>query len=388
MQFLLKAATAAVVIGSAVAAPGAGKSGGRVIKASTTSKHGHVIDWVTPESMTQDGKAPATPPQPPKNMRKRDPSKPSFRELAAKDPANQGPAGTVPVLRFNNTATPIVKSRPTADTGKAKRDGDQGTHWYASSAQYVNNNGGIATVSLFAPYVESSSDFSLLQTAIVHNNAQAAAGTVTQTAEAGWIVYPDQVSQPHLFSYYTTTGYQSEGDNIGCWNTGCSGYVQTDSTIYPGIAYTPLSTDGGDQYELQIGYFLSDGNWWLWVDDGYVGYYPASLWSNGASNAGETLGAYANEINWYGEIYNSEVTTTTTDMGSGEFPSAGFGKAAYMHNIQYVDQSNTYQNYDGSAGSVVSDSSRYDYAPTWNSGTSWGSYFYVGGPGAGGQIGA
>ncbi|KAJ8120882.1 hypothetical protein ONZ43_g2525 [Nemania bipapillata] len=79
---------------------------------------------------------------------------------------------------------------------------------------------------------------------------------------------------------------------------------------------------------------------------------------------------------------------TTTDMGSGEFPNAGFGKSAYIHNIQYINSDNNYQDYNGQNQLVVSDTARYNLITSWSSGTSWGSYFYLGGPGAGGQINA
>ncbi|KAI1327108.1 hypothetical protein F5Y16DRAFT_372645 [Xylariaceae sp. FL0255] len=391
MKFFVKAAAAAALLSSVTAAPGmAVNKKGHVVKATTTTLEGQIIDWVVPESQVSDGKI-ATPPAPPaapaKSRRALSPSSPSVSEMIARDPSTQGPEGTVPILRTSSNYTDhIVKTLPNANKN-AKRQ-YAGTHWYASSAQYITNYGGKGTFSLFDAYTEEGSDFSLLQTAIIHGSAQAAAGTVTQTAEAGWINYPNQISPPHLFSYYTTDGYASEGDNIGGWNTEYAGWVQTDSTIYPGIAFSPLSTDGGSQYELEIGYYLTGGNWWLWCDGKYIGYYPASLYSNGASNAAETLGTYSNEINFYGEIYNSENAETTTDMGSGEFPSAGFGKSAYIHNIVYIDGSSVYQDYNGAAGQVVSDTSRYNYAPTWSSGTSWGSYFYIGGPGAGGQIGA
>ena len=74
-------------------------------------------------------------------------------------------------------------------------------------------------------------------------------------------------------------------------------------------------------------------------------------------------------------------------MGSGQFPEAGFGHAAYMHNIVYTDTNNNPQNYDGGAQIQESDRSRYRIIPSFNSGTSWGSFAYLGGPGAGGVIG-
>ncbi|RWA07279.1 hypothetical protein EKO27_g7836, partial [Xylaria grammica] len=148
-----------------------------------------------------------------------------------------------------------------------------------------------------------------------------------------------------------------------------------------------LSVDGGDQYELEIGYYLTEGNWWLWCLDRYIGYYPASLFSQGV-NAADTLADHSDIIDFYGEIYNSETALTTTDMGSGEWPATGYGKSAYIHNILYINTDGNYVDYNGQNQLVVSDTGRYNILPTWSSGTNWGSYFYLGGPGAGGAIGA
>ncbi|KAI0967017.1 hypothetical protein F4678DRAFT_447167 [Xylaria arbuscula] len=389
MQFILKAAALAAAFQSASATP-IRRTDGLQVVATTTSADGQVIDWVVPESQTGNNLAspPSTPP-----ANKRSVNNNVVRALLAKNAATQGPNGTVPIVRTSG-ATKATKRLPTkSDDGRlpkidAAADGSAGTHWYASSGQSVNNYGGKGTFSLFKAYTQNTADFSLLQTAVIRSSAaHANSGTVTQTVEAGWINYPDQIADPHLFSYFTTNGYSADGDNVGGWNRDSAGWVQTDSDLYPGISFSPLSTDGGDQYELEIGYTLSGGNWWLWALDRYIGYYPASLFSQGV-NAADTLADHSDVIDFYGEIYNSETAVTTTDMGSGEFPDAGYGKSAYIHNIVYVDGNGNYVDYNGQDQLVVSDTSRYNLNPSWSSGSSWGSYFYLGGPGAGGQIGA
>ena len=73
-------------------------------------------------------------------------------------------------------------------------------------------------------------------------------------------------------------------------------------------------------------------------------------------------------------------------MGSGSWPEAGFGQSAYIRNMVYTDTGNVDRVYDGSKSLTVSDSNRYRLSASWNSGGDWGSYFYLGGPGAGGVI--
>jgi len=242
--------------------------------------------------------------------------------------------------------------------------------------------------SMFKAFVQNPGDFSLLQTAVIHYDVPVAgsSSTTSQTVECGWINYPNQVSAPHLFTFYTTNGYSSDGDNIGGWNRDQAGWVQVDSTIFPGTEFTPLSTEGGTQYELEIEYLLYEGNWWLWVLDRWIGYYPATLFTKGGVDSSKTLQTQSSQINFYGEIFQTESDLTTTDMGSGEFPEGGFGHSAYVHNIAYTDTSGTSHNYDGSSQIIVSDSSRYRMNTNFNSGGTWGSYFYLGGPGAGGKV--
>ncbi|KIE03637.1 carboxyl-terminal proteinase, partial [Metarhizium majus ARSEF 297] len=354
---------------------------------TTTTPGGQTLDWV-PISSQGDIAQP-----PPPSLLKRAPSRQDAAVVAAIKPTDAGPAGTVPILRAHGPTRPMKRlPRPgdnaaTAAAAVSARS-HQGTHWYASTAQNASNHGGTATYSIFKAFVQRPSDFSLLQVAVIRNDA-AHAGTPpkSQTVEAGWINYPDQVAAPHLFSFYTTNNYESYGDDVCGWNRDVAGWVQYDGEIYPGVAFAPLATVGGDRYEADIGFYYYRGNWWLHTLGRFIGYYPGSLFSRGVDPA-DTLDHHSDQINFYGEIYNSEDEMTTTDMGSGEFPDKGFGYAAYLRRIAYYDTKDTFQNYNGSRGVVISDQSRYNLSAAWNSGSDWGSYFFIGGPGAGGVVGA
>ncbi|KAK2595422.1 hypothetical protein QQS21_006832 [Conoideocrella luteorostrata] len=350
-----------------------------VVKTSITSR-GQIIDWVP---INSQGVKVASPP--PLSLLGRSPPQAAAMVHAIK-PQDPGPAGTVPVLR-NSGPTKPMKRLPSRSNDSLSATAYNGQHWYASTAQSADNHGGTATYSLFKAFVERSSDFSLLQVAVIRNDA-AHAGTPpkSQTVESGWINYPDQVADPHLFTFYTTNNYEGYGDNVCGWNRDVAGWVQYDKDIYPGVPFAPLSTIGGETFEADIGYYYYQGNWWLSTLGKYVGYYPGSLFSQGVAPA-DTLNHHSDQINFYGEIFNSEDDLTKTDMGSGEFPEAGFGRAAYLRQIEYYDTNDNAVNFDGSQGVIVSDPNRYRIATTWNSGTDWGSYFYLGGPGAGGVIG-
>ena len=175
---------------------------------------------------------------------------------------------------------------------------------------------------MFHAFVNNSGDFSLLQSAVTF---QSSAGI--QTVEAGWINYPrksiipphwilfssvfvesgrlgavsrdfkvsllfslwsyllrckaplqfknyiptesmiEQVLQPHIFTFFTTDGYTGGGTKIGGYNQDVGGWVQTDSTYFPGSAFSSISTFGGTQYDMTMQYQLYQGNWWLYVID-------------------------------------------------------------------------------------------------------------------------
>lgn len=107
-----------------------------------------------------------------------------------------------------------------------------------------------------------------------------------------------------------------------------------------------------------------------------------SRWS--PDPAETTLADHSDEIRFYGEVYNSETTLTTTDMGSGEYAATGYGKAGYILNMTYTNLKNVSTPYNG----VFSEPDPgYTYEAHMLSGTNMGSYAFIGGPGAGGVVG-
>ncbi|KAK2593629.1 hypothetical protein QQS21_008677 [Conoideocrella luteorostrata] len=353
---------------------------------TTTLPNGQVIDWVRRSSQ---GDIAAAPPFAPFNN-----TVDALRHITIYDSAASGPTGTVPILRATKYGNAMPKKQLPGDNTLSRRanhpharDNYAGRHWYASTSQRIDNHGGSATFSRFKAYVQRSGDFSLLQTAVVRTNVPGAPGQKRQTVEAGWINFPQQISDPHLFTYFTTVSHTSDGDSIGGWNTNVQGWVQVDSQYHPGMVF-PLSVVDGDQKDLQIRYLLREGNWWLGINDKWAGYYPASMFSRNGATSATSLEGKGDLLYYYGEIYQSETTLTTTDMGSGHFAQEGYKKAAYIKQITYTDAQENEGDYDGSQGTSVDDENRYSLSAQWKSGQDgWGSYFFLGGPGAGGVIG-
>ncbi|TQS33238.1 hypothetical protein Golomagni_06424, partial [Golovinomyces magnicellulatus] len=307
------------------------------IAKTVTLANGQVIDWVYRDSQ---GQVATPPPFQPEGMNVSNVA--TIHSFAGHE---QGPAGTVPFLRNNGHDLPM-KMPPHKPKSRIAARQYRDRHWYASTAQTVNNHGTTGTFSMFKAYVQSNNDFSLIQTAVERNGVPGVGGSRLQTLEAGWINYPNQRRNPHLFTFFTTNGHQEYADNICSWNTDYKGWIQSDNTYYPGMEMTPLSVVNGEQHDLAISYQLFQGNWWFNVNGKWIGYYPANLFTRNGNTSGQTLESQSDQLNWYGEIYQSEDSMTTTDMGSGHYANEGRGKSAYIRNIAVVGTDGNSFNYD------------------------------------------
>lgn len=344
---------------------------------TTVLKNGQIIDWVQRDDQGTIAQPPDFPPG--------EATEVATQSLKVFKESNAGPDGTVPILRSTGNVS-AMKSNPNTKkqpVSRITKRGYEGSHWYVSTADVGDSIGTSGTLSMYKAYVESTNDFSLIQTAVLRTGVPKVGA---QSVEAGWINYPDQVRNPHLFTFFTTNGYNGYGDYICGWNTEYRGWVQYDNSYYPGMEMTPLAVVGGAQAEFTITVRLVSGNWWVGINGKWIGYYPASLFTRDGNAASATLESKATEVDWYGEVFQNQSQLTTTDMGSGHYASEGSGNAAYIRRMTVVDPSGTAYQYDGSGQVVVSDSKRYSLNANFASGTNWGSFLFLGGPGAGGVI--
>jgi hypothetical protein len=287
------------------------------------------------------------------------------------------PAGTIPIPRLTLEQLSRFRSLqdffqkapgggrlPTGIESHKKSAALESTHKYAHALQLVNNVGGTGALNVWKPVIGPNQVFSLSQHWYVGGSD---AGL--QTAECGWQVFPQKYNtdEPCLFIYWTADDYQ----NTGCYNMDCSAFVQTNSSIVLGGTLAFSTPGPSTQFEYTMGFFFSDGNWWFYLNNQAVGYYPGSLYRGGALSSGN-----ATVVDFGGETVG---TGTWPPMGSGAFASAGFGQAAYQRAIQY---------YPPSGGVVSASLSMQQPSPqcytiqiTSSSDASWGTYFFFGGPG-------
>jgi hypothetical protein len=282
----------------------------RDVTTQTTTPAGDRVDWVPVESQT-DG-APAEPPS--LDDAGDIPERPTLaaaRTLLAPD-VEQGPPGTVPVLRKNvDTMRPVGNLQDYLAKGLHPRlilppdnpnpPATGAAHEYAHAWQFVTNYGTEGYINTWKPYVQWSNEFSLGQLWTVRGS-----GTGLQTLEVGSQTYKDIYGDwsPHLFIYYTTNSYTNGGDNLGGYNTDVKGWVQVGTSSFPGMRVAE-SIDGGDQYDLYIKVQLFHGNWWVRIGAEWMGYYPASLYNDGG------LRSMSDRADWGGETVDDTTNHTS-----------------------------------------------------------------------------
>jgi hypothetical protein len=240
------------------------------------------------------------------------------------------------------------------------------THRWAWGEQHVDNKGGDSRLNVWKPN-SSPGVFSLEQHWYVGGS-----GGNTQTVEGGWQVYPDKygTSNPVLFIFFTPDNYSS-----GCYNLDCSGFVQVSSTWVLGGSLSPVSTDGGTQYIFRMQWQLYNGNWWLFLqgtgDYIAVGYYPGSAFKSGQMTKNAQYVKYGGET-------ASDGSGKAGQMGSGKFANTGWSHAAYQRTIYYIDTA--LKSHWTTLSANQPTSSCYTIDMHNNTGSSWATYFYFGGP--------
>ena len=243
-------------------------------------------------------------------------------------------------------------------------------HLYAYGFQQITNYGGHSWLNLWSPV----GDFSISQQWYVGGS-----GTSLQTAEGGWIVYPQHFStQAVLFIFWTPDAYST-----GCYNLECKAFVQNNNNWYLGGTFDQYSVTGGGQRGFDLQWKLYQGNWWLYLRGAgatydTVGYYPGSIYNGGQ------LTKNAEIIEYGGEVTRFTTADVWPQMGSGMFPSKGYAQAAFQNTIYY----NPRDENDGVG--VWSDLTKVDVGShsCWDinitesdQGGGWGTFFFFGGPG-------
>jgi Neprosin len=166
---------------------------------------------------------------------------------------------------------------------------------YVYGYQLATASGGQAIFSQHTPNLSTTDYHTLAETAAESADSK-------QIVEIGWNVdrgvNGDANTHLFVFSWVNGTG--------NCYN-GC-GYVQYSSSVRPG----QVIAGDGSSYSYAIQYF--SGNWWLYSQNQWVGYFPGTLWSNQGVNFTQV-----GLVQWFGEVAANG--GSGTQMGNGVFGS-------------------------------------------------------------------
>jgi hypothetical protein len=354
---------------------------------TTRTPSGQILDWIPRASQVPGGVIASPPPL----TEMPEPGAGRGLEFARYELDDlrvaRGPWGTVPVLRKDLSRIHATCSLERylnkrgglyADPERRPADPTAPGYYHAQSTETVRCYGCEGWLNVWTPWVETSEDHSIMQTALQHRGS----GTL-QSLEAGWQVSHQQYGdwQPHLFTYYTTNGYTADGDGLGGYNTDVAGWVQYDRSIFPGALIDGTSAENCTQAGIGVKYQLWQGNWWFQTQGIWLGYYPAALFrSADAANPG--LDDHASWLGFWGEVYSAaaDPSRTLTEMGSGRFAQEGWKRACFQSNLRAQTAAyGSMRDHDGV--SSYEHTAYYDIDAHMLSGTAWGSYFYAGGSG-------
>lgn len=279
------------------------------------------------------------------------------------------PPGTVPVLR--HTLDQLATEYATLDEFVRGARADNFRR-HAVARQEGDNLGGASNVNLWSPVLIPPS---LLSSASQQWYSNAGLPFVDlQTVECGWragvIEGAVADSLPRLFVFYTRKDYTAGNS---CYNDFCPNgfaYAAGANHVLHG-AFSPVSQQGGTQFDVRMGFTLTGGRWWFHLAGTWIGSYPATLFSNGTLHTSARMASFGGETTTGFGVFPV--------MGSGRFPSEGFGKAAYQRTVAVNDMTGVARHAQLGAGSVSS--ACYDISISNNSPTDWGSFFFYGGPG-------
>ncbi|KAM7268339.1 hypothetical protein ACFE04_010505 [Oxalis oulophora] len=277
------------------------------------------------------------------------------------------PEGTIPIRR--TTKNDILRhisfanknlstnAKPISQIGNEKAVG------YTNGGKYFGTQ---ALLTVWNPLVDWKSEYSKTQIWVYGLEAD-----IVDSIEAGWhvspLIYHD--NQTRSFVFWTNDKYKS-----GCYNHYCPGFVQVSKTVMLGGTIWPVSSIGGEIFGVKLTIWKDQisGDWWLAAGNEDIGYWPNSLFSY--------LQKGSSMIQWGGSAQNSQgfYKHSKTDMGSGDFPREGYGRAALISHIRVVDEKNLMNN----PSPFVTKATRsgcYDAQAFYNSDLE--SHIYYGGPG-------
>jgi len=383
------------------------QAAGWQILGTTQSFLGDLYDWIDPNTVEGSQEEPPPPPTV-EEMHLPEGVQLQLTELDA-FPELRGPENTIPVLRPSfwvyvlglSGATSLEDFLNTVVAPGAPSTPYDPNRLYAGMISRVENQGASVSINAYAAPIEPFT-MSVLEMIVGCRNAQdemwqyIGIAASRDYATSGFPNFFDWQLRLQVEFFSAGSGVVGQGKGGWAGTRSVTDFVPRDGAPYgPGTAFAPqtVSTVGGVQYEsiYHIRRFAGsngDINWWVGHNGHWLGYYPGRLFGDGAMNL---LASNACEVHWYGEVYDDPVKSmpdwTWTDMGSGQFASEGWGKAAYFRNPVYFDAAGN-TSWPPSDPTLTFDIPQNLYNPNcytktelFSGAAPWNLFFYASGPG-------
>ncbi|KAK1313014.1 hypothetical protein QJS10_CPA06g00946 [Acorus calamus] len=237
------------------------------------------------------------------------------------------PEGTVPIRRISRDD--ILRANSIESFGKKDVLGADGSVETAGLKPLTNppSYGTKGALNVWNAHVEPGE---WIQSALIVGNTKSEAHIFI---EAGWSIHPVVFgdTKTRLYAYWTGDGYHK----TGCYNIMCSGFVQVSNRTMLGSFSQPLSSLGGQQYEIEVSVYRDkkQSSWWLRVQGDNVGYWPDSIF-RGFTNC--------SIVKWGGAVLDKKSGRkhNKTQMGSrkNHTRSGLFKRTAYISRAELMDE--------------------------------------------------
>ncbi|XP_020150119.3 protein neprosin-like [Aegilops tauschii subsp. strangulata] len=186
-----------------------------------------------------------------------------------------------------------------------------------------------ATINVYEPKVKKDSG-DLSQTGIqIDNGPKGHMDSINACYSVSPSFYGDTFARFHV-------GWRDGVQNKSCIDHDCPGFVQVSHNVGLGGRVKPVSVYNGPQYVIHILIFKDPKTHNCWLaygkDKTPVGYWPSSLFTS--------LKDKGNFSYTGGHASGPTASSDSPQIGSGHFASEGYGKAAFIKDIQIIDNNN------------------------------------------------
>uniref|UniRef100_A0A0E0K655 Neprosin PEP catalytic domain-containing protein n=1 Tax=Oryza punctata TaxID=4537 RepID=A0A0E0K655_ORYPU len=233
------------------------------------------------------------------------------------------PIGTVPILRNNKVDTRMVQR-----IGMLASDDVQ--QLSAGIKYWDEVYGTQASINVYDPKVKKDSED--LSASWIQIDKVPKVGNGVGIGAGSWVcpsLSGDSFPRFHI-------SWDNEELNESCTDHNCPGFVQVSRSVGLGGRIQPISIYNGPQYVINVLIFKDPitKNWWLAYGSNNT---PIGYWPNSQFSLLKDKGDYAF---WGGYVQGPTASSDPPQMGSGHFASEGFGKAAFIRNIQVIQDEN------------------------------------------------